>query len=248
MSTAPTTQPAVPLTPAVAASAGTSRALSSLGIVINGVLHIPPGITDLATFRAWVRSDAAPEKLRVSYLAGTIWVDLTMEQAYFHNSVKTEIASVLFPLVRARNLSRFFSDGMLLSNPAVDLSTIPDGFLVSYEAIQSGRVRHVPGKHGGAIEMEGTPDMVLEVVSDSSVEKDMVILPRQYYQAGVTELWRVDARGELRFEILQRTDAGYVPTLGADGWWSSAVFGQSFQLDQQIDQLGLPEFRLAVRL
>src|SRR4051812_15201215 len=92
---------------------------------------------------------------------------------------------------------------MLLSNVAADLSTVPGGLFVSFAALREGHVRQVPGRHAGVVELEGTPEMVLEVVSDSSVEKDTVRLPELYRRAGIPEFWRVDARGELRFEVLR---------------------------------------------
>ncbi|MFQ5929788.1 MAG: hypothetical protein ACE5MK_08810, partial [Acidobacteriota bacterium] len=48
-------------------------------------------------------------------------------------------------------------------NVEADLSTEPDGLFVSFEAIQSGRVRLVEGAGEGYIELEGSPEMVLEV-------------------------------------------------------------------------------------
>jgi len=52
------------------------------------------------------------------------------------------------------------------------------------------------------LELEGTPDMVLEVVSASSVVKDTETLLQLYWQAGIPEYWLVDARGEaLEFTV-----------------------------------------------
>ena len=45
--------------------------------------------------------------------------------------------------------------------------------------------------------MEGTPDMVLEILSDTSEQKDLVDLPANYQTAGIPEFWRIDARGWL---------------------------------------------------
>lgn len=214
-------------------------------IVINGDVHIPAGINDLATFRLWARSEECPEKLRVAYLSGILWVDLTMEQGYTHNDVKHEVAMVLRMLVKTIATGRYFGDGMLLSNVEADLSTMPDGQFLSFAALKDGRVREVPGKHMGVVEFEGSPEMVLEVVSESSVEKDMVRLPFLYWRAGISEFWRIDARGaELRFEILRREATGYVPASEPDGWWHSAVFGRSFRLTQQADPRGRPFFTL----
>ena len=56
-----------------------------------GRVLVPAGITDLSGFRSWVESEDFPCAGRISYLAGTIWVDLSMEQAYSHNQAKTAI-------------------------------------------------------------------------------------------------------------------------------------------------------------
>jgi Uma2 family endonuclease len=127
------------------------------------------------------------------------------------------------------------------------LSTEPDGTFVSFESLRRGRIELVEGAEG-FIELEGTPDMVLEVVSASSVEKDTVVLRELYWQAGVPEYWLVDARGErLQFDILRRRPDGYVETRTQAGWLKSAVFGKSFRLSSSLDELGHPEYTLSVR-
>ena len=65
----------------------------------------------------------------------------------------------------------------------------------------------------GFKEFEGTPDMVLEVVSATSVRKDTEILRDLYWRAGIQEYWLVDARGdEPLFSILRHTARGYAAT------------------------------------
>jgi Uma2 family endonuclease len=57
--------------------------------------------------------------------------------------------------------------------------------------------------------LTGPPDLVVEVISPDSVERDMVEKKREYEAAGVAEYWVIDARpghlGEAEFFIL---DAG----------------------------------------
>jgi Uma2 family endonuclease len=91
--------------------------------------------------------------------------------------------------------------------------------------------------------------MVLEIVSDSSVEKDTVRLRRLYFRAGIPEFWLVDVRGEsLQFDILRRGKKNYTLTRRlSGGWLPSGVFGRSFLLTWQNDRLGNPQFTLAVR-
>jgi Uma2 family endonuclease len=89
--------------------------------------------------------------------------------------------------------------------------------------------------------------MVLEVVSNSSVEKDTDILPEAYARAGIPEFWRIDARAGVSFEVFRLTPEGYAPSREADGWWRSEAFGRSFRLTAATDPLGDPTYRLEVR-
>jgi hypothetical protein len=242
---APTTAPVAPAPPPVPV------ALAALPVRIQGErgeVSIPAGIGDLAAFRRWLCSDDFPERLCVCYLDGLLWVDLTMEQLYTHNRVKLAVTLVLGGLAESTNVGLFMPEGMHLSNLGANLSTVPDGIFASYGAFQAGRVTEVPNaRQVGVVDLVGTPDMVLEVVSDSSVQKDMVILPGLYQAAQIPEFWRIDARGDLRFEILRLTQTGYAPTQLADGWWRSDVFGRDFRLTQGIDPRGQPRFTLEMR-
>jgi Uma2 family endonuclease len=221
---------------------------SGAAVVIDGELWVPSSVVDLESFRRWAQSQEYPRSVRLSYLNGLLWIDRAMEQMYSHNRVKTEIATKLDSLTKATRQGIYLSDGMQLSNPAANLSTQPDGLFVTYASLQSGRVRRLPGRQPGVIELEGSPEMVLEVVSDSSVQKDMVRLPVEYHQAAVEEFWRIDARNpEPVFEIFRWTAAGYVGTQLPDGWWQSAVFAHAFHLAVQADPLGDPLYVLQMR-
>jgi len=135
---------------------------------------------------------------------------------------------------------------MRLCNPAANLSCEPDLMFVSFATLTAGTVRQIPASTGGVIEFEGSPDMVLEVVSDSSATKDLD-LRDLYYAAGITEYCVADARGsELRFEILRRGPKGFVSTPRRHGRVRSGVFGRTFQLVTDADPLGNPTFALNV--
>lgn len=217
-------------------------------VIYDESIHVPASVTDLASFRRWFHSDAFPEKGRICYLDGEVWIDMSMEQAFSHNQVKTEFAMALRQLVKGRDMGLYFSDGMLVSNVEADFSVVPDGVFGSHDAFDTGRLRLIEGKHGGYVELEGSPDMVLEVVSDSSVTKDTVTLREAYAEAGIREYWLVDARGEkLQFDILRLTAKGYVPTRKTGGWMKSAVFGRSFRFVSGTDRRGDPTYTLEVR-
>jgi Uma2 family endonuclease len=210
-------------------------------------ISVPSWVVDLESFRRWMDADDLPEGARFSYLNGEVWVDMSKEQLFSHGQVKTEFASVLNGLVKVGQLGFYWVDGVLVSNEAADVSNKPDGVFVATASLQAGRVRPVEGMESGYVELEGSPDMVLEVVSDSSVQKDTVLLREAYWKAGVREYWLVDARKEpLAFDILKQGAKGYVATRKQDGWVKSAVFGKAFRLTQSSHALGHPQFTLAV--
>jgi Uma2 family endonuclease len=215
----------------------------------RGEFSVPGWVVDHDSYRRWARSDEFPERGRFAFLNGIIWVDLTMEQLFSHNEIKTKVIAVLTALVENQDLGYLFSDGTLVSHPGAGVSNEPDACFISYESVLSGKAKWIAGAEEGYVEVEGTPDMVLEVVSDSSVKKDTVDLRELYWKAGVAEYWLVDARGsELKFSLLKRNGKGYAETRrGADGWLKSAVFGKSFRLVPGKDRLGNPRITLEVR-
>ncbi|MGH7171849.1 MAG: Uma2 family endonuclease [Gemmataceae bacterium] len=214
----------------------------------NRRVSIPSWVVDLESFRRWADADDFPEDGRAWYLKGEVWIDMSKEQIFTHLAVKREFFFVLTGLVKAEGLGLFLPDGLLLSNEAADISGKPDATFVSSASIEAKQVHLIEGWDGGFVEMEGSPDMVLEVVSTSSVHKDTVVLRQAYWQAGIREYWLVDARHEpVRFDTLRRTARGYAATRKGDGWLRSAVFDKSFQLSQHVNALEHPEYTLAVR-
>lgn len=221
----------------------------ALRVVIEENVAIPAEVVDLASYCRWATSEEFPQRGQFSYLRGTIWLDLTLEALYRHNQVKREFAEVLGGLVKSLATGRFFPDGMFLRNTNADLATEPDGMFVSYDALRSGRVQRIERDKPDFLELEGSPEMVLEVVSETSVQKDTVELRDLYWHAGILEYWLVDARAaEPRFDLLRHGRKGYVSTRKqAGGWLPSNVFGRSFQLTQTSDPLGDPLYVLNVR-
>jgi Uma2 family endonuclease len=217
-------------------------------VLYDDAVHIPDGISDLAAFRRWFHSDHFPESGQIGYLDGQVRVDMSKEQIFTHNQVKHEFNLVLGGLVKTRRLGRYFPDGVFLTNDRANLACQPDGTFVSYQSLKRGRVRLIEGEKEGYLELEGSPDIVLEVVSASSVEKDTEVLPDLYWRAGVAEYWLVDARGaRLEFSILRRESKGYVASRKQAGWVKSVVFDRSFRFTRQLDDAGNPEYSLAVR-
>jgi Uma2 family endonuclease len=217
-------------------------------IMIDGEVLIPGWVIDLESFRRWAHSDEFPTRGRVSFIDGMIWLETAMEEFYFHNQVKRAYNDTLSPLIRAANNGYYVPDGCLWTHAGADISTEADAMFFTFEALKTGRIRHVEGKKGGDVELEGTPEMTLEIVSDSSVKKDTIILKDKCANAGVAEYWLVDARREEpSFQIWRLHEGSYLLADNDNGWLKSSVFGKAFKLDHAKDELGKPQFELRVR-
>ncbi len=204
---------------------------------------------DLASFRAWAVSPDFPERGRIDFLGGHLEVDMSPEDLHTHGIVKSGIAAVLHGMVVDRGLGEVYIDRGRISNPQADLSVEPDVVVVFWETLDSGRLRYVPAASGEPdryIEMEGAPDLVVEIVSNSSERKDLVRLPPLYAAAGIPELWLVDVRkNAIRFEIRSLGPDGYeLVTPDAKGWRSSPRLGGRFHLKRQEIRPGRWIYRL----
>jgi Uma2 family endonuclease len=207
----------------------------SVGILIADELTIPPGIDSLEDFRRWALSDEFPEKGRIDYIRGTIEIDYMPERLSSHGEVKVEVGRVLSNRVKQGDLGKVLIDQTRVSDPSAGLSTEPDILVLRHETIESGRVRLVPTTDGSdSAEIEGGPDLVVEIVSPSSVGKDTRRLPPAYFDAGVAEYWLIDARrDEITFRLFRRGDDRFeeVPP-DADGFRRSDVLGRRYRLER----------------
>lgn len=150
-------------------------------------------------------------------------------------------------MVESEQLGYYFSDRVALTHDAANLSAEPDGLYCSFAALEETRVTLVEGVDEGFVELEGTLDIVLEVVSTFSVRKDTKVLRELYWRAGIPEYWLVDARkAPVQFDILRRTGKGYAPSRRQRGWLRSKVLGRSFLIESRPDRLGHPQFFLRV--
>jgi Uma2 family endonuclease len=224
----------------------------SVTIVIseNPPFTVPNRATsNLSSFREWAGDNDLPEKARVDFYKGEVWVDMSQEQIFTHGLVKTEIAAVLRTLTKQNGLGRYWCNGVLVTSIKADLSGNPDGTFISNNSFATRKVTLTGGAEGGYVEIVGTVDMVLEVVSDSSEKKDNQILFEAYFDAGVSEYWLVDARGsEIEFNIYKRGAKKFsVVKPQPGGWVKSAAFGKSFRLTRSADATGNPEFTLEVK-
>jgi len=226
--------------------AGTNRTVRLWG---GGRLRVPRTAATHSGFRRWVTSPRFPEHVHPTFVDGHVWLSMSPESLETHIKVKGEFTSALLRHIRDRDLGEGYCDGALLTNVAARISTEPDFQFVAWATSESGRVTLGRRKQRREefIEIIGTPDLVLEVVSDSSTYKDMVRLKGAYARAGVAEYWLVDARStEIRFQILTLDGHDYRAPTGPEPPQSSRVLGARFQLRRTRNRLGRFAYTLAI--
>lgn len=229
----------------------TSNGRGQIAFVGNGTtLVVPAEAHRHEEFRRWARREDFPPNVRVFYDRGALAFDMSNEEIQTHNEVKLEITRVLSSLVHDADTGKFYGDGILVSHEAAEVSNNPDALFVRWETFDAGRARLVEreGAAGQYVEVEGTPDWVLEVVSLSSVTKDTVNLRQAYHRAGISEYWLVDARGEeVDFQVLLFREARYVAAPRKAGWQKSRVFDRWFRLERERGRRGLWRYTLRAR-
>lgn len=213
----------------------TTAAAGSLSVRIEDELYIPREMGNLASFRLWARSDEFPERGRLDFLQGTIEVDMTGEELQSHGALKSELHAYIHRVVSQGDLGQVFVDRARFTSKKAGLSSEPDVLFVSWESLESGRACYVAASDAQPDklrEIEGTVDLVVEVVSDSSAKKDTERLPILYALAGVPELWIVDGRGpELQFRILRLARGRYKEAVvDADGYQASKALTRRIRL------------------
>lgn len=212
-------------------------------------LEIPLEIGTLAEFRRWALSPEFPERGRIDFIDGTIEVDMSPENVFFHGAIKVELSAEILSRVKELGLGYVLSDCTRVSNAEASLSAEPDVLVVSHESLDVGRVKLIPAASGDEdsyVELEGTPDLVVEIVSDGSEHKDKKRLSTAYFRAGVREYWLVDVRGnKLVLQILHRGgDRFEALPVDGDGYQRTDVLQCRYKLNRQRGPSGFWQFAL----
>lgn len=212
-------------------------------------IFIPKSAFTLQGFREWSWSDEFPQEGRISFIDGEIFVDMSKERLQSHVGAKGEIYRVNGSLVQELDLGKFYPDGTGVTNRAARISHVPDAVFVSWQSLETKRVRLVPSPTGDDfLELEGSPDWVLEVVSPSSVAKDTELLFKRYHRARIAEYWLIDARSDdVQFIIYVWSAKAYTAQPNKNGWQWSPVFGRHFRLRRSKDRIGGWQFQLELK-
>jgi Uma2 family endonuclease len=209
-------------------------------------LEIPQQALSLEGFREWLASlgESAP---RMCFTSGRLHIEISPQDYKTHGPVADAINDVLVGLTKERDLGRYFRAPNWFTDQASALSTEPDGFLVQWASIESGRVRINPERTS---ELLGRPDMVLEVVSKSSRKKDTVELVEDYAAAGIGEYWIADAMGprpDLQILTLGTSSRYTRIEPDAEGWLQSPLWRAAFRLVRGGDRGEWVDYRLERR-
>lgn len=215
---------------------------------MDNVFRVPDWVADFESYRRWAHSPEYPNKGLLSYLNGEIWIDMTPEELFTHNQVRSAFGLAIASADPERRMGNFVPLGMFLTNRSAGLATEPDGMFSKWSTMKSGRLQMTEPRNNDFMELTGSPDVVLEIVSETSERRDKVMLKALYWKASIPEYWLVDARAEpAQFDILRHTKDGYVATPSSDGWLRSEVLGREFRLGKRTDPLGHPQYIVEVR-
>lgn len=212
---------------------------------------LPLGHLSFDDFRRWTLSDEFPERGRFDYLRGRVEADVSPESLYSHNKPKGRIYSALDRHAEENDLGEVFGDRARVVVEAAGLSCEPDLVFVSNESLDSGRVTLTPreDRPDDAVEVVGPPDLVMEIVSNSSVRKDTRDLYSLYFEAGVREYWLVDVRGsQVVFRLLTPGEETWQDVAAdSEGFVLSPVLGRRYRLDRRAGRRGEWRYDLVER-
>ena len=180
-----------------------------------------------------------PEKTKIIFLNGEVFVHVSKEDIESHTKVKGELFAVLYQLARELDFGCIYQDGILLTNELANLSTNPDAVGACWGARSNPRK---PRQRNATVSTSNSKARPI------GCSKSCVQLGRQrrrdlkaaYFAAGIPEYWLVDARSQVvHFTIFARRKTNYVAVPDEDGWQFSKVFGREFCLSRTRNQLGL---------
>lgn len=222
-------------------------------IILEDYLTIPDGVDSLPEFRAWTQSPNFPSTGRIDFIDGQLEVDMSPENLFKHGNLKSEIVRGIGNLIADEGPidGYLFTDCTRVSCPIAGLSAEPDVVYVSQALLSDGSVELVPSvskNDDDFVELQGGPDLIVEIVSSSSLKKDTERLPVAYFAAGVKEYWLVNALGDdLSFTIFGRGEQQFEAIEpDANGFAASNVFQTGCRLTRKKDALDHWRYRLEI--
>ena len=151
----------------------------------------------LADFLSLPEDDSSPVKYELEF--GEL-VEVT-RPTWEHNELIFALGALLQQYVRSRRLGRVSGDILVILDEAKDLAYAPDIVFVATENLE--RIRE--GK------VYGPPDLVVEVLSPTTMQRDVGKKKRIYHAYGVQWYWVVDMERQV-IEEYRWMSEGYLLT------------------------------------
>ena len=138
----------------------------------RSTLVVPYGVSDLDDFVDWTHAPEFPADANVLYFDGNILLDDSMERA-LHSAIKSAISASIRVWSEQHVPGIVYIDSMRFMHRDADLSSEPDVIFVSEASLNNNEVILADGD--ASLEVQGSPDIVVEIISASSNNKDTVI-------------------------------------------------------------------------
>ncbi len=139
------------------------------------------------------------ERQRYELLEGEL-IPMTPSPGEAHQAVSIALSSALYRFVREQRLGRVYEApfDVVLGERGEEQVVQPDILFIAQER------RDIIHEE----EIRGAPDLVIEILSPATAEKDRVFKRRLYAKYGVKEYWIVDPH-EGTLEVLTLGEQGY---------------------------------------
>lgn len=204
-------------------------------------LIIPPAALNFEGFRNWTRQDDFPPRGRVSFIGTSVFVDLYPEELLHHNPAKVAVTTDIVSHVRETHFGTVFGSGARLVIPSSHVIHMPDLMVCSWSTLENERARYVPANDDPTYfaELEGVPDLIVEIAAQSSDRRDRELLPEAYWKGRVPEFWLVLAdkeQCEIRLHVWQK-DGYRIASADADGFVFSPVLERRCRMTRKFDRI-----------
>jgi Uma2 family endonuclease len=192
---------------------------------VHETVTVPVWVNNLDRFREWSHSEEFPNSSKILYFDGNIFVDDDMERL-LHTTIKAAISRSIGNWSEQHLPGLVCIDSMRFMHRTSDLSSEPDIVFITDESLTSGKARVADGD--ASLEIEGSPDLIVEIISPTSSHKDEQILRKKYWEAGVKEYWIADSRNTPSLSILKRTSKKYVAATNDEKEWQRSDVLEAF--------------------
>ncbi len=168
-------------------------------------VHAPPGKISFQQFLEWL-----DEVTRAEWVDGEIEIMSPVSDE--HHDLSSFFIALFRFFVEARQSGRVLTQ-LFLMKIGPDLSARePDVMFVAADHLERIRKTY----------LDGPADLVIEIISPESIERDQVTKLAEYQQGGVSEYWTINPLNqEAVFRQLQENNLYRVIPVGEDGIYRS---------------------------